>query len=79
MVCWAGCRCCGWLRVLHAAAQQRVWLVDCVGTAAANAGAMIASVVGGMVVGADPIGDLGSDRARDIAGSCSVGTEARRS
>ena len=43
---------------LHAAAQQRVRLAGCVGSAAANAGAKITSVVAGMVAGADSIDDL---------------------
>jgi hypothetical protein len=44
---------------LHAAAQQRVRLAGCAGSAAANAGAKITSVVAGMVAGADSIDDLG--------------------
>jgi len=43
---------------LPAAAQQRVWLPACTGSAAANAGAKITSVVAGMVAGADSIDDL---------------------
>ena len=43
---------------LHAAAQQRVRLPACAGSAAANAGAKITSVVAGMVAGADSIDDL---------------------
>jgi hypothetical protein len=43
---------------LHTAAQQRVRLPVCAGSAAANAGAKITSVVAGMVAGADSIDDL---------------------
>jgi hypothetical protein len=44
---------------LHAVAQQRVRLPGSAGSAAANAGAKITSVVAGMVAGADSIDDLG--------------------
>ena len=44
---------------LHAAAQQRVRLAASAGSAAANAGAKITSVVAGMVAGGDSIDDLG--------------------
>jgi hypothetical protein len=44
---------------LHEAAQQRVRLAASAGSAAANAGAKITSVVAGMVAGADSIDDLG--------------------
>lgn len=43
---------------LHAVAQQRVRLPASAGSAAANAGAKITSVVAGMVAGADSIDDL---------------------
>lgn len=43
---------------LHAAAQQRVRLPASAGSAAANAGAKITSVIAGMVAGADSIDDL---------------------
>lgn len=43
---------------LHVAAQRRVRLGACAGSAAANAGAKITSVVAGMVAGADSIDDL---------------------
>jgi hypothetical protein len=42
----------------HAAAQQRVRLAASAGSAAANAGAKITSVVAGMVAGADSIDNL---------------------
>ena len=44
---------------LHEAAQQRVRLPDSAGSAGANAGVKIASVVAGMVAGADSIDDVG--------------------
>ena len=43
---------------LHAGAQRRVRLPVSVGSAAANAGAKITSIVAGMVAGADSIDDL---------------------
>ncbi|MGH3782304.1 MAG: IS1380 family transposase [Pseudonocardiaceae bacterium] len=43
---------------LHAAAQQRIRLPASAGSAGANPGAKIASVVAGMVVGGDSIDDL---------------------
>jgi hypothetical protein len=46
---------------LHAAAQQRIRLAASAGSAAANAGAKITSVVG-MVAGADSIDDVGDLR-----------------
>jgi hypothetical protein len=44
---------------LHAAAQQRVQLPASAGSAAANPGPKITSIVAGMVAGADSIDDLG--------------------
>jgi hypothetical protein len=43
---------------LHTVAQRRVRLSACAGSVAANAGVKIASVVAGMVAGADSIDDL---------------------
>jgi Transposase DDE domain group 1 len=53
---------------LHAVAQQRVRLPASVGSAAANAGAKITSVVAGMVAGADSIDDLGVIRHGALPG-----------
>jgi hypothetical protein len=53
---------------LHAAAQQRVRLPVRAGSAAANAGAKVTSVVAGMVAGGDSIDDLGVIRHGALPG-----------
>jgi hypothetical protein len=53
---------------VHAAAQRWVRLPACAGSAAANAGAKITSVIAGMVAGADSIDDLGVIRHGALPG-----------
>jgi hypothetical protein len=53
---------------LHVVAQQRVRFPASAGSAAANAGAKITSVVAGMVAGADSIDDLGVIRHGALPG-----------